>query len=198
MDRKATILSFISFYTFLFLPLTPLFAQEGTVPPDSDITAPLIQHERLIQSVRSGEPLIIQATITDDVAVKEAFLFFRFIGTREYFSMNMDSSENNVYSATIPDQYVQEPGLEYYIQASDKAGNTGVFRGFPFSPLTVKVVSVSRPAKAWYQKWWVWTIVGGMVVAAAAAAAGGGGGGGGGGDGGEPSTGTAVISEPIP
>jgi hypothetical protein len=195
MIKKAMILSFVSFYAFIFLPLVPLWAQEGEIHPDSDLTEPLIKHEGPFQPVRSGEPLVIQATITDNVAVKEASLYFRFKGTREYFSVSMDHVGSNVYSAMISEQYVQEPGVEYYIEASDKAGNTAAFRGFSFSPLTIQVVPVTMHAKAWYKKWWVWTIVGGVVAVAAGAVAAGGGGGGGSS---KPATGTAVISEPIP
>jgi hypothetical protein len=198
MNIKAAILSFISFYTFLFVPLIPLWAQEGKNPLDSDLTPPLILHRPPIQSVRPGGPLVIQATITDNVAVKKASVFFRFMGTREYFIMDMHHVGNNIYSIEIPDQYVQVPGLEYYIQASDKAGNIEAFRGSSFSPLTIKVIPISPSAKSWYQKWWVWTIVGGMVAAAAVAAGGGGGGGGGDGGSGPSDTGTAVINEPIP
>ena len=196
MIRKAVVLSFVSFYAFLVLPLMPLWAQDRKIPLDSDITAPIILHKPNPRPIPSGEPMVIRATVTDNVMVDEVLLFFRFMDTREYFSMNMDSLGDNIYSATIPDQFAQEPGLEYYIQASDKAGNSGVFRGFSFSPLTIKVVSVERPVvKAWYQKWWVWTVVGGIVVAAAAVA--------GGSSGGDveadtSATGTATIKQPIP
>ena len=111
-----------------------------------------------------------------------------------------------------------EPGVEYYIQAEDKAGNIAQ-RGFAFSPLMVEVspflpsmgeepeVIVEAPAqedivmttgeapvkKAWYKKWWVWTI-----VAAAAGAAAAGGGGGGGDSAPAPTTGSVSITGPTP
>lgn len=195
INKRAVILSFVAFYTFLLLPLIPLLAQEREIFSNSDLTGPLIQHRTNIRSVPSGRRLTIEATITDNVAVKGASIFYRFMGTREYFSRSMDSLGNHLYSAIIPSQYVQEPGLEYYIEASDEAGNTTVFRGFEFSPLTIVVASESSSGKPWYKKWWVWTIVGGVIVSAAAVAAAGSGSG-------EkappPPTGTASIDAPIP
>ena len=85
--------------------------------------------------------MIIKATITDNVSIKEAALYYRPMGNVEYFNLTMKKEENNVYSATIPADDVIEPGIEYYIQASDKAGNM-VLRGFSFSPLTVMVEPV--------------------------------------------------------
>ena len=192
--KKASFLSFISFYTFLLFPLSPLLAQELGTSSNSDDFGPIIQHKPFVQSVAAGEPLTIEATIKDNVAVKGAVIFYRFMGTREYFSKSMNSLGDHLYSATIPGQYVQEPGLEYYIEAVDEAGNTRTFRGFDFSPLTINIVSGSS-GKAWHKKWWVWTIVGGIILSAATVAATAG-------SGDEaappPPTGTAAIDAPIP
>lgn len=195
INKRAVILSFVASYTFLLLPLTPLLAQEPEMFSNSDLTGPLIRQRTNIRSVPSGRRLTVEATITDNVAVKGASLFYRFMGTREYFSRSMDSVGNHLYSVTIPGQYVQEPGLEYYIEASDEAGNTTVFRGFEFSPLAIVVVSESSSGKAWYRRWWVWTIVGGIILSAATVAATAGGG-----DKAAPPppTGTAAIDAPIP
>ncbi|MBI3610168.1 MAG: hypothetical protein HY204_05645 [Nitrospirae bacterium] len=223
MNRKALLLSFVAFYTFLFLPFLPLWAEEIQLPSNADRTAPVVQHEPPGQSAPSAKDLVIQATITDNVAVKEAFLFYRPLGNTEYFSINMNPVGNNLYAATIPKEDVQEPGIEYYIQAADPSGNT-VLRGFSFSPLMITVAPVlpapkggNEPAAVapapssqeplalkteapatspWYKKWWVWAIAAGVVVIAAAAGGGGGGGGGGGSPG--PSTGSATVSGPIP
>jgi len=222
MRKQALVLSAIAFHTFLLLPLAPLWAQDLTLPPDGDRVPPVIQHEPPAQSAPTGKPLTVEVTITDNTEVLEAILYYRPVGGSDYTSLAMDALGQNVYTATIPKGEVVEPGLEYYVQASDRAGNM-VLRGFSFSPLMVTVapvlpsqeeaseaVAVASPKdrltmqtaaapKPWYKKWWVWTIVGGVVVAAAA----GGGGGGGGGDttpttAGGPTTGSASISGPLP
>lgn len=220
MKNKALLLSLIAFYTFVLIPTAPLWAQ--TRKP-SDLTAPVIQHEPPTQAFRSGESVNIQATITDNSEIKEATLFYRPIGNDEYSSINMEKQPQGDYSVSIPKDDITEPGIEYYIQAADQAGNIAL-RGFSFSPLTLTVTPATpdkkpseeaftenvfpaeekqtalktdaSPEKPWYKKWWVWAIAGAVVIGAAAA--GGGGGGGGGGGAGSPSTGSATVTGPIP
>ena len=149
MNKKAFILLVLSFYVFLLLPLYPALAQELQLPSDSDRLPPVIQHQPSDQAAATGKPMIIKATITDNVSIKEAALYYRPMGNVEYFNLTMKKEENNVYSATIPADDVIEPGIEYYIQASDKAGNM-VLRGFSFSPLTVMVepvLPITEPEK---------------------------------------------------
>jgi hypothetical protein len=224
MKKRAFFLSVIAFYTFLLLPLGPLLAQELKLPPGRDIIPPEIQHEPSSEAAFAEKPLQIQATITDNVAIKEVTLYYRIAGALVYSSVNMERVEENLYSTTIPQSDVAIPGIEYYIQVSDPAGNVGM-EGLSFSPLVVSVIQAPAPdkeeektftetifppeekevalksepslEKPWYKKWWVWAIAGAVVVGAAAA---GGGGGGGGGDkgAGAPTSGTATVSGPIP
>lgn len=220
----AWLLSFIAFYTFLVIPTAPLWAHSLRLIADTDLTAPTIQHEPPAQTFRSGESVNIQATIVDNTEIKETTLFYRTIGTDEYSSTNMERLPKGTFSVSIPKDDIAEPGLEYYIQAADQAGNIAL-RGFSFSPLTLTVTPVTPeikgteeaftekifpaeekqtalktdapPEKPWYKKWWVWAIAGAVVIGAAAA-----GGGGGNGDNPPPSaggqTGTATVSGPTP
>ena len=214
MKLKAMLLAFVSFHAFVLAPLAPVFAQ------DFDISAPEISHQVMTGSAPGGEALKIQAKITDDVAVSKAKLFYRPLGDPTYKEIPMKAGRKGRYTATIPKKKVIEPGVEYYIQAEDTAGNIAQ-RGFAFSPLMVTVapflpsmgeepeVIVEAPAqedivmttgeasakKAWYKKWWVWTIVGAAAIGAAAA---GGGGGGGGDSAPAPTTGSVSIVGPTP
>src|SRR3990172_2490909 len=149
MYKSTLILLILSIYTFMLLPVIPALAQDLTLPSDSDRIPPVIQHHPSEQAAATGKPMIIKATITDNVAIKEAALYYRPMGNAEYFNLTMKKEENNVYSATIPADDVIEPGIEYYIQVSDKAGNM-VLRGFSFSPLTVMVepvLPITEPEK---------------------------------------------------
>ncbi|TAK00891.1 MAG: hypothetical protein EPO39_15175 [Candidatus Manganitrophaceae bacterium] len=225
MKNRAIVLIVVAFYSFLFIPTAPLWAQALKVPANTDLTAPIIQHEPPTRSFRSGDSVTIQATITDNAEVKEATLFYRTIGTEAYSSINMERLQQGTFSTSIPTQDIAEPGVEYYIQASDKAGNIAL-RGFSFSPLTVTVTPAlpekkgteeaftekvfpaeekqtalkteATPDKPWYKKWWVWAIAGAVVVGAAAAGGGGGGGGGGSPTSAGGQTGSAAISGPTP
>ncbi|MCP4406926.1 MAG: hypothetical protein GY807_04045, partial [Gammaproteobacteria bacterium] len=121
-----------------------------------------------------------------------------------------------IYTTTIPSEDMLAPGIEYYIQAADTAGNT-VLRGFDFSPLIILVGSpgledavtevppeetAAKPKeekkKSGAMKW----VLIGVGVAALAglgiALGGGGGGGGGDGDGDNGSTGILSIDASAP
>ncbi len=210
-------MSAIAIYTFLVLPMVPILADEITLEQSS----PVIQHEPPGQSAPVGKALRIEATIRDKSGIKDATVFYRKAGEEDYQQIKMVPQGNDLYFATIPADGVKEPGVEYYIQASDKAGNI-VMRGFSFSPLSLSVTrrvpapQLSKPLvltptpeermtmkteapaveeeKPWYKKWWVWTIAGAVVIGAAAA----GGGGGGGSTGAGAGTGSATISGPTP
>jgi len=211
MKKPALLLVVTAFYTFVLLPLAPvLWAQEAEdgLPLDLDIIAPLIEHQFPMEAAPANTPLPVKAKITDDSGVKRATLFYRRQSDKKdgsYTGIAMQLTEQNLYIGIIPGEAVVEPGLEYYIQATDEAGNTVYQYGPSSLPLTVMVDSKMAPIppllttgkadteKRWYQKWWVWTIVGAVAVGAAAS--------GGGGGGGEPepqSTSSVTISGPIP
>ena len=228
MSKKALVLSIIAIYTFIIIPVAPaVWAQDLKLPPDSDRTPPVIQHQPQDRSAPSGNPLLIEATVTDNAAVSEVTLYYRVMGNVEYFNFSMKQTKGDLYSATIPAEDVIEPGMEYYIQAADKAGNV-VLRGFSFSPLVVTVAPVLFPVQPVEKKeekvkeapvvevppaerpllkteekpkGWAeknWWILAILGGVVVAAAAGGGGGGGGGNGGGAPTTGSVSISGPLP
>lgn len=193
-----------------------VFAEESQLSlPSGDLVAPEVKHKGLTEPVKEGQPVKISATVTDNVGVQSVILFYRAKGAAgEYKRIPMTrEGQTDVFSAQLKD--VHPPGVEYYIQASDLAGNT-LLHGYSFSPLGVAVIPASAeelaktpepaagepPVKeamteasessssSKYK--WLWIGLG--VVAVGALAGGGGGGGGGGG----PTTGTVVISAPTP
>jgi hypothetical protein len=113
----------------------------------------------------------------------------------------------DVYMATIPGAEISEPGVEYYIEATDTAENT-ILRGFSFSPLVVSVgPAVARPTPvepptaskepAKKKTNTLTYILIGLGAAALIGAASSGGGGGGGGST-EPATGSVDVTAPVP
>lgn len=74
MDKKALVLSIVSFYTFLIITLMPVFAQEREIPTENDMVAPVIQHRPPSQQAVSGMPFRIDAEITDNQAVGDGAL----------------------------------------------------------------------------------------------------------------------------
>ncbi len=142
-----------------------------------DIVAPTIIHEPVGHSVIEGDVLEISATITDNVGVRKAVLFFRQIGRQQYSRLEMDNvMGTDLYMARPP--VILPPGIEYYIQASDFGGNS-LSRGRTFSPLVVTavfavpvpVVNASPPPLAKVDNGinkWVWITLGVLAVGALA------------------------------
>lgn len=87
----------------------------------ADTTPPNIVHEPVRKAV-VGQPIRIQAEITDDTRIREATLYCRMTGTKPYYPIPMRRSQAT-YSENIPSELVAEPGVDYYILAVDESGN---------------------------------------------------------------------------
>jgi len=175
--------------------------------PSGDLVAPKITQEKYIDTVQKNQNHKITVTVKDNVGVKQVIVFYRVIGTEVYTSQTMQNIKgSDNYVATIKSTKIKPPGIEYYVQAMDHAGNT-LLHGYSFSPLSVKTVaggttivaSSAKPVKTddddegFFSNKWVWIGLGVIVLGAAAA-----GGGSSGGGGGEPTaTLTINTAEPV-
>ncbi len=188
--------------TLVFTPIS--YAAELALP-SGDLVAPVIKHEPIKGDIPPGQSVSVNAKVTDNVGVKEVILFYRESDDGDFKRMKMQRDlDSDNYASKL---YVPSSSLEYYIQATDLAGNTLLF-GHSFSPLmitvaptkgvageasAVAVVPTDEGEKSGVNKW-VWVGLG--VVAVGALAGGGGGGGGGGTE--DVGTGTVVITSPAP
>lgn len=100
-----------------------------------DTMAPNIYHTP-IYNATAGRNLVISATVTDNLHIEWARLYFRIKGETDWRIAVMNSF-NDSYSAIIPAQYITAAGLEYYIEAFD--GVSSAFKGNEDSPYTVAV-----------------------------------------------------------
>lgn len=166
---------------FIFPP--PIYAAGSLALPTGDLVAPEINHRPITETLDAEDIKKIQATVTDNVGVKEVILFYRPLGASSFLRMRMtrDMSTNDAYFAT-PDN-IPEPGMEYYIQATDYEGNT-LLHGHSFSPLTIKVksndgtetlaatpeasIQIAEESSGGISKW-VWIGLGVLAVGALAA-----------------------------
>ncbi|VAW97889.1 hypothetical protein MNBD_GAMMA20-751 [hydrothermal vent metagenome] len=193
------------------LVLLPIAHAAELALPSGDLTAPVIKHTPIRKDVPPGQPVDIKAMVTDNVGVKEVILFYRESSSANFKRLKMNRDlDSFIYTVNIP--VVDSPGLEYYIQATDLAGNTLLF-GHAFSPLTItvalaaadkgetkaiaametQITPVEKEEKSGVSKW-VWIGLGVVAVGAALAA---------GGRGRDdekppPTTGTIIINGPAP
>lgn len=92
-----------------------------TTENEPDIIHPIIFHEPVIES-NEGKKIEITATITDNIIITNAILYYRKTGSTDYSKTTM-SSEGYEYSANIPASGITTNGIEYYIWATDGINN---------------------------------------------------------------------------
>lgn len=204
-----TCLVFVIINSLILFPVINAYAAEGLAFPTSDLIAPEVISPPVKEKLQPGVQPTINATVTDNVGVKNVTIFYRDMGETNFQRTEMirEAGTNN-YSATLPE--VVAPGLEYYIQATDRAGNS-LLHGHTFSPLTLNVLADAaeqqdeigaasqQETTATSEKGvskWVWITLGVLAVGALA-----GGGGGGGGSNPPPSgeqDGSLIITGPTP
>ena len=173
--------------SLIFLPLVNTYAAEGLALPSGDLIAPEIISPPITNKIPPGDTTI-HATVSDNVGVKSVTVFYRNIGATDFQRKEMMREIGTEdYSVTLSE--MMEPGIEYYIQATDQAGNT-ILHGHTFSPLTLTVSSDALPQegqdamavvapqdekteKKGISKW-VWIGLGVLAVGAIAASGGGG------------------------
>lgn len=188
------------------------FLQAGQLSlPSGDLIAPKVTHEPITNLLKPGSSVAIKARVTDNVGVETVTLFYRVSGTKDYQRAKMSRIANtDMFSVTLGKEKLAKPGLDYYIQAMDLAGNS-LLHGYSFSPLSLSVGesemlaevpidvkgdkgSGTAGAEAKSKNWW-WIALGVVAAGAAIAAAS---------DDGDDSSkgggdsGTVVISGPSP
>ena len=88
-----------------------------------DRTPPFVAHDPVAAAQPAHLPVRVEARITDDVGVAGATLFFRPRGKPLFDTAPMMPSGADSYIALIPASAVVSPAVEYYIDATDSAGN---------------------------------------------------------------------------
>ena len=165
----------------------PLIRVSQLALPPRDRIKPIISQEKYINTVKKGADHQITVSVTDNVGVKKVTLYYRTKYTEKYISRSMlNIVGTDDYRATISAEQIKSPGIEYYIQAADTAGNT-FLHGYPFSPLSAELVDEEAAAVATSDvtntlenneestNKWLWIGLGVLAVGVVAAAAGGGG-----------------------
>lgn len=192
------------FFSVVLTVLAQLFVSAAFAEiVQSDDDAPKIVHSPINRPLSLDQDLLIVATVTDNMRVETVKLFYRRIGEIQYKMISMgQGASKSTYTIILPAELFSDSGVEYYIQASDPAGNTGLY-GFSFSPVKIST-QLSSPGtsdltlprqdsneKNKGGKKWLWIGLGALVLGAVA-------GGGGGGSGGGNETGDVDVVGPVP
>ncbi len=166
------------------LAYAPLLRAEQLSLPGGDLIAPEISQDKYQDTVSPGSDHEIKVKVTDNVDVKQVTVYYRIIGKGDYKHQSMQRIDQSDHFITkIDADDIKTPGIEYYIQAQDFAGNT-LLHGHSFSPLSVKignskavkemvadssdpVIKTQAGAEKGISKW-VWIGLGVLLVGAAA------------------------------
>lgn len=100
-----------------------------------DTMAPNIYHSP-VAGAFTGSNLVVSATITDNLNIAYANLYYRVTGTEEWTTIRMNKL-NDKFSAIIPAGAVTLEGIEYYIEAFD--GISFTYKGTAETPFTIAV-----------------------------------------------------------
>ena len=100
-----------------------------------DTMAPNIYHSP-VRSGFVGNKIIVSATITDNLAIRSATLYWRMIGETTWRKSEM-SALNSAYTGVIYGEFVTEKGVEYYIDAYDGVSHT--YKGSAETPYQIAV-----------------------------------------------------------
>lgn len=161
------------------LAMSPhLYAEEISF----DFVPPEISHTATIDAVQGIQPRIISATVIDEAGVRQVVLKYRTKGERHYMQLEMlPDSSPSLFMATIPERDAIDPGVEYFIEATDVSGNTSS-RGFSVAPLFLPIEPLPAGSEAPTQqassasgssKKWLWIGLGAALVGGIALSAGG-------------------------
>jgi hypothetical protein len=133
----------VTVFLTLLLVYQPFVYADQLALPSTDLVAPEGRHEPITSTSVEGQNLVVNAKVVDNVGVSKVTLFYRTIGTDSFSAVLMTANGTDSYNSTLKGELVAAPGIEYYIQAEDEAGNTRTF-GYQFSPYIVKVTPSVR------------------------------------------------------
>ncbi len=104
-----------------------------------DIESPVIT-TNAIETRTVGQPITINATVTDNVEVTGVELFYKMQNSESWQQSVMRNTVDDTYQAVIPVYAIEEGTLEYYIVAHD--GTNDTYCGDAELPNVISVVGV--------------------------------------------------------
>ncbi len=128
-------------YGYAYAQYMPGSAPQISLTPETDA----LSDEPVGQG---ADHLRIEARITDALTpfVESATLFYRVTGSAGYQSRELAYQGEDIYAALLPSSTVQEPGVDYYITATDGSTSSSFPRLDPVNnPLQIAVLPNLAP-----------------------------------------------------
>ena len=122
-------------FTVVKTDLTESIPSGKVIIQSLDTMAPNIYHTPVYQAYTNSN-LVITATVTDNLMINNATLFYRVVGETTWQQATM-TNNNDKYSAVVISNYLLVDGLEYYIRAYD--GISYTYKGSESDPFKVTI-----------------------------------------------------------
>lgn len=122
-------------FTVVKTDLTESIPSGKIVIQSLDTMAPNIYHTPVYEGFTNSN-LMIRASITDNLMIQEAYVYYRSVGDSTWQKTQM-TNLNDQYSAVISANFLLTSGFEYYIEAFD--GISYTYKGSQTNPYSVVI-----------------------------------------------------------
>lgn len=141
MQQKMLTVTLVVLQLFMQVALvmpTPLWAQVLDTDP------PRIDFKPVVEGLK-GDSQVFSATVSDDLELADVVLHYRLDGESVYQNRTMTPiGSTGIFTTTVKiDDSVDV--IQYYIEATDKAGNR-TLQGFAFDPIERQLLESQVPA----------------------------------------------------
>jgi len=108
---------------------------EKSIPEKASLNAEVSAPTRLLQ----GEPFAVAVATLEGPPPRAAMLNWRPLGAPTYRTVHLTPDAEGYFRGRIPPEGAVVPGLDYYVEWVDAAGNTQLAAGSPARPLEVPI-----------------------------------------------------------
>ena len=121
--------------------------------------------------VSEGTPLDFLVEATDPSGVAAVRVQYRVRGGKSWGVLALTPSSPTQFSGSLAGVAALPPGVEYFVEAWDRAGNGPARLGSADKPRFVEVrPPLGKEPPHFYERWWFWAAIGAAAAAGTAAA----------------------------
>lgn len=125
-------------------------------PPEITLTESTLQLLGVAQN--PGTSLYISCDIRSFASIEDARIYYKTTGQQYFSQADLNHGIGSLYHYSIPGGYVQDPGVEFYLQVTDEYGSTVTCPSYNpgYLPLTIPVLPNYAPTITYYFPPEVW------------------------------------------